>query len=212
MNNTWINNNNNNNIKKKNNINKKKKIIINYPLKLLLNNLNFSNIFYICLLLIIPTFERIFLNYKIKNITLDLHSYCYLNIVNYITDLIGLYIYISYFNEESYTSSIFLSSLFNIFLLSLRFLFLYKKFNQLGLLVYIKNINNLMCSFYSSILDVSSFASYYFEYLILSFYNIDDSKNIFIFVYLTFLILHLLSLIVIVLDTNVDIDGKRKIY
>ncbi|ETW44361.1 hypothetical protein PFNF135_01308 [Plasmodium falciparum NF135/5.C10] len=221
MNNTWINNNNNNNIKKKNNINKKKKIIINYPLKLLLNNLNFSNIFYICLLLIIPTFERIFLNYKIKNITLDLHSYCYLNIVNYITDLIGLYIYISYFNEESYTSSIFLSSLINIFLLSLRFLFLYKKFNQLGLLfletilkslhktffympifilvtkVYIKNINNLMCSFYSSILDVSSFASYYFEYLILSFYNIDDSKNIFIFVYLTFLILHLLSLIVI---------------
>ncbi|SOV74539.1 conserved Plasmodium membrane protein, unknown function [Plasmodium sp. gorilla clade G3] len=222
MSNTWINNNNNNNnIKKKNIINKKKKIIINYPLKLLLNNLNFSNIFYICLLLIIPTFERIFLNYKIKNITLDLHSYCYLNIVNYITDLIGLYIYISYFNEESYSSSIFLSSLINIFLLSLRFLFLYKKFNQLGLLfletilkslhktffympifilvtkVYIKNINNLMCSFYSSILDVSSFASYYFEYLILSFYNIDDSKNIFIVVYLTFLILHLLSLIVI---------------
>ncbi|SOV21504.1 conserved Plasmodium membrane protein, unknown function [Plasmodium sp. DRC-Itaito] len=215
--NTWI----NNNLKKKNNINKKKKIIINYPLKLLLNNLNFSNIFYICLLLIIPTFERIFLNYKIKNITLDLHSYCYLNIVNYITDLIGLYIYISYFNEESYSSSIFLSSLINIFLLSVRFLFLYKNFNQLGLLfletilkslhktffympifilvtkVYIKNINNLMCSFYSSILDVSSFASYYFEYLILSFYNIDDSKNIFVVVYLTFLVLHLLSLVVI---------------
>ncbi|GAB66766.1 hypothetical protein PCYB_101160 [Plasmodium cynomolgi strain B] len=200
---------------------KKRNIIVSYPIKLLLSNLNFSNIFYICLLLIIPTFERIFLNYKIKNIKLDLHCYCYLNFVNYVTDLIGLYLYISYFNEESYSSSIVLSSLINIFLMTFRFFFLHNRFSQIWLLfletilkslhktffympiyilvtkVYIKNIHNLMCSFYSSILDASSFASYYFEYLILSYYNIDDSKNIFIFVYIIFLVLHLLSLVVI---------------
>ncbi|SBT71583.1 conserved Plasmodium protein, unknown function [Plasmodium malariae] len=202
-------------------LNNKKKFILSYPIRLLLNNLNFSNIFYICLLLIIPTFERIFLNYKIKYITLDMHSYCYLNLVNYVTDLIGLYLYISYFSEESYATSIFLSSLVNIFLMSLRFLFFHYRFNQLWLLfletilkslhktffympiyilvtkVYIKNIHNLMCSFYSSILDASSFASHYFEYLILSYYSIDDSKSAFIFVYIIFLILHLLSLVII---------------
>ncbi|EUD68423.1 hypothetical protein C922_01446 [Plasmodium inui San Antonio 1] len=200
---------------------KKRNIIVSYPIKLLLSNLNFSNIFYICLLLIIPTFERIFLNYKIKNIKIDLHCYCYLNFVNYVTDLMGLYLYISYFNEESYSSSIFLSSLINIFLMTFRFFFLHNRFSQIWLLfletilkslhktffympiyilvtkVYIKNIHNLMCSFYSSILDASSFASYYFEYLILSYYNIDDSRNIFIFVYIIFLVLHLSSLVVI---------------
>ncbi|GAW81258.1 hypothetical protein, conserved [Plasmodium gonderi] len=200
---------------------KKKNIIISYPIKLLLNNLNFSNIFYICLLLIIPTFDRIFLNYKIKNITLDLHCYCYLNFASYVTDLVGLYLYISYFNEESYASSIFLSSLINIFLMSFRVFFLHNGFNHICLLfletilkslhktffympiyilvtkVYIKNIHNLMCSFYSSILDASSFASYYFEYLILSYYNIEDSRNVFILVYIIFLVLHLSSLIVI---------------
>ncbi|ETB62531.1 hypothetical protein, variant 1 [Plasmodium yoelii 17X] len=112
----------------------KKKKIFTYPIKLLLNNLNFSNIFYICLLLIIPTFERIFLNYKIKNIHLDMRSYCYLNFAGYVTDLVGLYIYISYFNEDSYTSSIFISSIINISLLSLRFILFQNKFNQLWLL------------------------------------------------------------------------------
>ncbi|SBT36346.1 hypothetical protein, conserved [Plasmodium ovale wallikeri] len=63
--------------------------------------------------------------------------------------------------------------------------------------VYIKNIHNLMCSFYSSILDASSFASYYIEYLILSYYNIEDSKNVYIVVYIIFLILHLSSLVII---------------
>ncbi|CRG96564.1 conserved Plasmodium membrane protein, unknown function [Plasmodium gallinaceum] len=202
-------------------MNNKKKIKINYPFKLFLNNLNFSNIFYICLLLIIPTFERIFLNYKIKNIIIDLDLYCYLNLVNHITDLAGLYIYISYFNEESYTSSIFLSSLINICLMSLRFLSLHNRYNQIGLLfletvlkslhktffympifilvtkTYIKNIHNIMCSFYSSILDFSSFASCYFEYLIISYYNLEDSKNIRALVFISFLILHLLSLIII---------------
>ncbi|CRH00363.1 conserved Plasmodium membrane protein, unknown function [Plasmodium relictum] len=209
------------NIYKYNNKSNKKKIIINYPFKLLLNNLNFSNIFYICLLLIIPTFERIFLNYKIKNITIGLHLYCYLSLVNHITDLIGLYLYISYFNEESYSSSIFLSSIINILLMTLRFLFLHNGYNQIGLLfletalkslhktffympifilvtkAYIKNIHNIMCSFYSSILDFSSFASCYFEYLIISYYNIEDSKNVCTLVFIFFLILHLLSLIVI---------------
>ncbi|ANQ08522.1 Uncharacterized protein PCOAH_00028560 [Plasmodium coatneyi] len=200
---------------------KKRNIIVSYPIKLLLSNLNFSNIFYICLLLIIPTFERIFLNYKIKNIKLDLHGYCYLNFVNYVTDLMGLYLYISYFNEESYSSSIFLSSLINIFLMTFRFFSLHNRFNEIWLLfletilkslhktffympiyilvtkVYIKNIHNLMCSFYSSILDASSFASYYFEYLILSYYSIEDARNVFIFVYIIFLVLHLSSLVVI---------------
>ncbi|KJP85690.1 hypothetical protein AK88_04667 [Plasmodium fragile] len=200
---------------------KKRNIIVSYPIKLLLNNLNFSNIFYICLLLIIPTFERIFLNYKIKNIKLDLHGYCYLNFVNYVTDLMGLYLYISYFNEESYSSSIFLSSLINVLLMTFRFLSLHNGCSHICLLfletilkslhktfffmpiyilvtkVYIKNIHNLMCSFYSSILDASSFASYYFEYVILSYYNIDDSKSIFIFVYIILLVLHLSSLVVI---------------
>ncbi|CAA9988533.1 conserved Plasmodium protein, unknown function [Plasmodium knowlesi strain H] len=200
---------------------KKRNIIVSYPIKLLLSNLNFSNIFYICLLLIIPTFERIFLNYKIKNIKLDLHGYCYLNFVNYLTDLMGLYLYISYFNEESYSSSIFLSSLINIFLMSFRFFSLHNRFSHIWLLfletilkslhktffympiyilvtkVYIKNIHNLMCSFYSSILDASSFASYYFEYVILSYYSIEDSRNIFILVYIIFLVLNLSSLVVI---------------
>ncbi|CAD2110628.1 hypothetical protein YYG_02127 [Plasmodium vinckei petteri] len=200
---------------------KKKKRIFTYPIKLLLNNLNFSNIFYICLLLIIPTFERIFLNYKIKNIHLDMHSYCYLNFAGYVTDLVGLYIYISYFNEDSYTSSIFISSIINILLLSLRFILFQNKFNQLWLLfleiilkslhktffyipiyilvtkAYIKSIYNLMCSFYSSMLDASSFVSYYFEYLILSYYNIEESKDVFTLVYIIFLVLHLLSMVII---------------
>ncbi|VTZ69922.1 conserved Plasmodium protein, unknown function [Plasmodium chabaudi chabaudi] len=200
---------------------KKKKKIFTYPIKLLLNNLNFSNIFYICLLLIIPTFERIFLNYKIKNIHLDMHSYCYLNFAGYVTDLVGLYIYISYFNEDSYTSSIFISSVINILLLSLRFILFQNKFNQLWLLfleiilkslhktffyipiyilvtkAYIKSIYNLMCSFYSSMLDASSFVSYYFEYLILSYYNIEESKDVFTLVYIIFLVLHLLSMVII---------------
>lgn len=118
----------------------KKKKIFTYPIKLLLNNLNFSNIFYICLLLIIPTFERIFLNYKIKNIHLDMRSYCYLNFAGYVTDLVGLYIYISYFNEDSYNSSIFISSIINIMLLSLRFILFQNKFNQIWLLVRIPQL------------------------------------------------------------------------
>lgn len=101
-----------------------------------------------------------------------------------------------------------------------------------------------MCSFYSSMLDASSFVSYYFEYrmlkisayayintcviqnfirtwlsiacdfvpcfnipyyyfifapfaVILSYYNMEESKDVFTLVYIIFLALHLLSMVII---------------